>query len=73
MKVIALDDLYGGTSSYFRQFASPHAGIEFTFMNLDNIQAVEKAITSKTKMIWLESPTNPLLKTTDIKPLGKLL
>ena len=38
-------------------------------MNLDNIEEVEKAITSKTKMIWLESPTNPLLKTTDIRKI----
>jgi cystathionine gamma-lyase len=71
-EVIALDDLYGGTSSYFRQFAEPGMGIKFHFMNLDDVSAVEKAITPKTKMIWLESPTNPLLKTTDIRALGDL-
>lgn len=71
-EVIALDDLYGGTSSYFRQFAEPGMGIKFHFMNLDDVAAVEKAITPKTKMIWLESPTNPLLKTTDIRALGDL-
>ncbi len=70
--VIALDDLYGGTSGMFRNIATPTAGIQFTFMNLDNIEAVEAACTSKTKMIWLESPTNPLLKTTDIRSLAAL-
>ena len=67
--VIALDDLYGGTSSYFRQIATPGSNIEFTFMNLDDIAKVEAAITPKTKMIWLESPSNPLLKTTDIRKI----
>jgi cystathionine gamma-lyase len=71
-EVIALDDLYGGTSSFFRQFATPSSGIKFTFMNLDDISAVESAVTPKTKMIWLESPTNPLLKTTDIRAVAAL-
>mmetsp|Transcript_28074 Transcript_28074/g.47227 ORF Transcript_28074/g.47227 Transcript_28074/m.47227 type:complete len:424 (+) Transcript_28074:66-1337(+) len=70
--VIALDDLYGGTSSYFRNIATPQAGIDFTFMNLDDISAVEAAMTPKTKLIWLESPTNPLLKTTDIRAITTL-
>ena len=70
--VIALDDLYGGTSSYFRNVAVPSSNVQFSFLNLDNIEIVEKAITEKTKMIWLESPTNPLVKTTDIRALAKL-
>ncbi|KAJ1412495.1 Cys/Met metabolism PLP-dependent enzyme-domain-containing protein [Ochromonadaceae sp. CCMP2298] len=65
--VIALDDLYGGTSSYFRNVAQPGSNIEFTFMNLDCPAAIEAAIKPNTKMIWLESPTNPLIKTTDIR------
>eukprot|EP01039_Chlorochromonas_danica_P002882 gene2881-3147_t len=71
-EVIALDDLYGGTSSFFRQFAEPGFGIKFKFMNLSDVEAVEKAITPKTKMIWLESPTNPLLQTTDIRKVAEL-
>jgi cystathionine gamma-lyase len=70
--VIALDDLYGGTSSYFRQIATPGMGIDFSFMNLDDISKVEAAITPKTRMIWLESPSNPLLKTTDIRKITAL-
>ena len=70
--VIALDDLYGGTSSYFRNFAQPAMGVKFTFMDLDDLAAVEAAITPATKMIWLESPTNPLLKTSDIRAIAAL-
>eukprot|EP01038_Epipyxis_sp_PR26KG_P009280 gene9280-12502_t len=70
--VIALDDLYGGTSGYFRRIASPTSNIKFSFMSLDDLEAVEKAITPDTKMIWLESPTNPLLKTTDIRAVAAL-
>jgi cystathionine gamma-lyase len=70
--VIALDDLYGGTSGMFRNIITPSHGVSFSFMNLDNIEAVEAACTPKTKMIWLESPTNPLLKTTDIRSLAAL-
>ena len=70
--VIALDDLYGGTSGMFRNIAGPSSGINFTFMDLDDLTAVEKAITPKTKMIWLESPTNPFLKTSDIRGLAAL-
>lgn len=70
--VIALNDLYGGTSSYFRTIATPGMGIKFSFMSLDDIPTVEAAITKNTKMIWLETPTNPLIKTTDIRALAAL-
>jgi|EP01040_Poterioochromonas_malhamensis_P009971 cystathionine gamma-lyase len=70
--VIALDDLYGGTSGMFRNIITPGNGISFSFVNMDKIETVEAAITPKTKMIWLESPTNPLLKTTDIRAIAAL-
>lgn len=69
--VIALDDLYGGTSGYFRNIAETGSGIKFTFMNLDNVKAIEDACQTNTKMIWLESPTNPLLMTSDIRAICK--
>ena len=68
--VIALDDLYGGTSGYFRNVATPTANIQFSFSSLDDLNVVDALCTPKTKMIWLESPTNPLLKTTDIKAVA---
>ena len=68
--VIALDDLYGGTTSYFRDIATPVQGLKFTFMDMTDAAKVEAAITPETKLIWLESPTNPLLKTTDIRAIS---
>jgi cystathionine gamma-lyase len=68
--VIALDDLYGGTSGMFRQIIQPGSNIQFSFVNMDKIENLEAAITPKTKLIWLESPTNPLLKTSDIRSIA---
>jgi cystathionine gamma-lyase len=67
--IIALDDLYGGTTGLFNQVVTPGSGINFTFMSLDDISEIEAACTPQTKLIWLETPTNPLLKTTDLKAL----
>ena len=69
--VLALDDLYGGTSTFFREIASNN-GIDFTFLDMSNPAVVESAITPNTKMIFLESPTNPLLKTTDIRAIAEI-
>ena len=69
--VLALDDLYGGTSTFFREIASNN-GIDFTFLDMSDPEVVESAITPNTKMIFLESPTNPLLKTTDIKAIAEV-
>jgi cystathionine gamma-lyase len=68
--VIALDGLFGGTSSYFRVVATPFAGIDFTFIGLDDVSVIEAACTPKTKMIFLETPSNPLMKTTDIRMIA---
>ena len=55
--VLALDDLYGGTSTQFRNIIMPGSNIQFSFVNLDNLKAVEAALRPETKMIWMESPT----------------
>jgi len=65
-RVLALNDLYGGTTSYFRDVASSTHGIKFDFIDMSDLSVVEASIKSDTKLIWLETPTNPLLKTTDI-------
>jgi len=70
--VIALDGLFGGTSTFFRQIATPTAGIEFTFISLDDPTVIEAACTPKTRMIFLETPSNPLIKTTDIRMVVEL-
>jgi cystathionine gamma-lyase len=64
--VIALDDLYGGTRRLFTKVFE-RFGLSFTFTDLVDLKALEQAITPKTKMIWLETPSNPLLKLVDIK------
>jgi len=73
--VVAMDDLYGGTSSYFKTIATETNGIDFTFVSIagNHLDIIEQSIKKKkTKLIWLESLTNPLLKTVDIKAVSKI-
>lgn len=63
--VIAVDDLYGGTYRLFTQVCEP-TGVRFSFVDPTETAAFEGAWTPKTRMVWLESPTNPLLKLVDI-------
>ena len=70
--VIAMDDLYGGTTNYFKNIASKSNGIYFTFIDMNNLDNLEESIKPNTKLIWLESLTNPLLKTVDIKSVSKI-
>ncbi|MBI5150085.1 MAG: aminotransferase class I/II-fold pyridoxal phosphate-dependent enzyme, partial [Candidatus Omnitrophica bacterium] len=64
--VVTGDDIYGGTYRLFAQVFSQW-GIVFDFINMRDLQAVKKAITSKTKMIWIETPSNPLLNIVDLE------
>ncbi len=64
--VIGMDDLYGGTVRLFTQIKQRSAGLRFSFTDLTNLNNLKKHITSKTKLLWIESPTNPLLKLVDI-------
>lgn len=70
--VIAMDDLYGGTRRLFHNVRERSAGLEFSFVDLTNSTAAEAAIRDNTRMIWVESPSNPLLKIVDFKALAKL-
>ncbi|KAL4716822.1 hypothetical protein ACJJTC_012633 [Scirpophaga incertulas] len=63
--ILSSDDVYGGTNRLFRQVTS-RQGIEISFTDFTDIAKVEKALQDNTKMIWLETPTNPLLKVVDI-------
>lgn len=63
--VIASDDLYGGTYRIFTKVFERY-GLEFTFVNTGDTDAVAKAMTEKTKYVYLESPSNPLLRLSDI-------
>jgi len=70
--VISTNDLYGGSYRLFTKVFEPY-GIEFTFIDMTDIIAVEKAIQPNTKLIWIETPTNPLLRIIDIKAVTKLI
>jgi len=66
------DDLYGGTNRFVQKCMSKQ-GKEFTFVDMTNIQNVIDAIQPNTKMVWLETPTNPLMKLIDIKAVADCL
>ena len=69
--VVVGDDVYGGTYRLFEQVLRNY-GYEFTYVDTRNLEAVKAAIQKNTKMLWLESPTNPLLHLADIEALCKL-
>ena len=69
--VIASNDLYGGTYRLFTKMFEP-VGVSFSFVDMTDNSQVEEAITDQTKLIWIETPTNPLLRIADIKTLSKL-
>lgn len=64
--VIAMDDMYGGTYRLFERVRKRSAGLKFSFVDLRERQTLEAAIKPETKMIWVETPTNPLLKLVDL-------
>ncbi|HAZ78514.1 MAG TPA: cystathionine beta-lyase [Porticoccaceae bacterium] len=68
--VIAMDDLYGGTYRLFENVRKRSAGLEFTFANLSDTQTLEASLKPNTKMIWVESPTNPLLKLVNLQAVS---
>jgi cystathionine gamma-lyase len=69
--VVASDDVYGGTFRLFRRVLE-RAGLRFTFVDATRLENVEDALQEQTKLIWLESPTNPLMKLIDIKAVAEL-
>ena len=68
--VVAMDDLYGGSYRILERVRKRSAGITATFTDLSDIKNLEKAITPKTRMVWVESPTNPLLKIVDLAAIA---
>lgn len=69
--VVASDDLYGGTYRLFEKIYTP-LGITFTYVNGTNLNEFEAAITPETKLVWVETPTNPLLRLSDISGISKI-
>jgi len=71
-EVIAVDDLYGGTYRMFTRLFEKYQ-LKFTFVNFDDVSKIADLINDKTKLIWLETPTNPLMKLVDIKAVADLI
>jgi cystathionine gamma-lyase len=69
--IIAMDDLYGGSYRLFERVRRRSAGLDFTFVDLNDQAAVKAALKPSTRMIWAETPTNPMLKLVDLERLGK--
>jgi cystathionine gamma-lyase len=69
--MIASDDLYGGTYRLFERVRKISANLDVTFVNMTDASALQAALKPNTKMIWLETPSNPLLKIIDLEAVGK--
>ncbi|MFY2763412.1 cystathionine gamma-synthase [Arenimonas sp. MALMAid1274] len=69
--VVCMDDVYGGTYRLFERVRRRSAGLDFSFVDLNDMAALESAVTPKTKLIWCETPTNPMLKIVDIARLAE--
>lgn len=69
--VVTTNDLYGGSYRLFTAIFQPF-GIEFSFVDMTKLDEVENAVRPNTKLMWIETPTNPLLRIVDIKKLSAL-
>ncbi|MDQ1167803.1 cystathionine gamma-synthase [Flavobacterium sp. SORGH_AS_0622] len=70
-EIIAMDDLYGGTYRMFSRIYKD-SGIKFHFVDMTNIEKFKSLINENTKLIWVETPTNPLMKLADIQEIAKI-
>ena len=70
--MIASDDLYGGSYRLFERVRRPAAGLDISYVDMTDLKNITDAIRPETKMIWIETPTNPLLKLTDIEAVAAL-
>jgi cystathionine gamma-lyase len=70
--VIASDDLYGGSFRLFDKVRKRSAGLEFSFVDMGDVAAIEAAIRPNTRMIWVETPTNPMLRLADLAAIADL-
>jgi cystathionine gamma-lyase len=70
--VVASDDLYGGSFRLFERVRRRSAGLNFSFVDMSDMSAIENALVPNTKMIWVETPTNPLLRIADLEAIARL-
>lgn len=70
--VICMDDVYGGTYRLFERVLRRSAGLDFSFVDLTDPAAFEAAIRPDTRMVWVETPTNPMLKIVDLRAIAAI-
>jgi len=70
--LLCIDDVYGGTQRYIRKVFEPQTNIDWDMIDFSDIKTVEKAMKPNTKICWIESPTNPTFKCTDIAAVAKV-
>lgn len=70
--VVCVNDVYGGTYRLFRRVLERHAGLQFTFVPMSEADQVGEAFTPETKLVWVETPTNPLLNVIDVRAIADL-
>ena len=70
--VVASDDLYGGTFRLFEKVRRRSANLDFTFVDLTDATRLEREIKPNTRMVWIETPSNPLLKLIDLEAISKI-
>ncbi|CAH3115850.1 unnamed protein product [Pocillopora meandrina] len=71
--IVCVDDVYGGTNRYFSKVAAANMGIEISMVDASDLSKLKAAIKPKTKMVWIETPTNPLLKLVDIQGAAEVV
>ncbi|MFL6659947.1 MAG: trans-sulfuration enzyme family protein [Massilia sp.] len=70
--IVAGDDMYGGTYRLFERVRRRSAGHDFSYVDLTNLDALVAALRPETRMVWLETPTNPMLKLADLEAIAKI-
>ena len=68
--IISMDDLYGGTYRLFENVRKRSSGLEFSYSNLSSLEGLESLLKPNSRMIWVESPSNPLLKIVDLEKVS---
>ena len=70
--LVAMDDLYGGTNRLFSRVRERSQGLKVSYVDLSDASRLEHAITEKTRMVWVETPSNPTLKVADLRAIAKI-
>ena len=70
--VVSMDDVYGGTYRLFERVRRRSAGLDFSFVDMSDLGQLEAALRPETRMIWVETPTNPLLRLVDLEAVAQI-